>query len=450
MLTRLFKVWFGDFEREELKKYLFLGLIFSLIIGVYWTLRPLKDSIFANMIVGFGKAGSRDIYLAWAKVFSLVVLFPIVMLYGKMVDKLKKTNLFYTMACLYVVILALWTFFFANPTYGLANTAASPWRLSGWFWYAFVESFGSLVIALFWALVVDISTTKSSKHGFALIVMIGQIGGILGPKYLMKLPKLFNTSLALVVGVCGLLVLITAVLMWVFFKVTPQKELVGYQAQEKKHEEEPGFLEGLKIMLSHNYLLGIFGILAFFEFIVTVIDFNFKTMTFAYFPDCAQASEYFASYASSVNLVAFLCLFFGINNIQRFLGLRTALCLVPLIIGGAVLTFKLFPLIDVLFYLMVGAKAINYALNGPCIKQLYVPTSHEVKYKSQAWIETFGSRTAKASASFANLTKGFFGFELYLSLAVYFSLGLVAAWFFIAIFLANTYNKAIKEKTVVC
>jgi AAA family ATP:ADP antiporter len=450
MFTRLFKLWFGDFEREELKKYLFLGLIFSLIIGVYWTLRPLKDSIFANMIVGFGKSGSRDIYLAWAKVFSLVVLFPIVMFYGKMVDKLKKTTLFYSLAGLYVLLLVFWTLFFANPTYGLANTSASPWRFSGWFWYAFVESFGSIVIALFWALVVDTSTTKSAKHGFALIVMIGQIGGILGPKYLMKIPKLFNTSLASVVGVCGVLVLITALLMWIFFKVTPQQELVGYQAQEKKHEEEPGFLEGLKIMLSHNYLLGIFAILAFFEFIVTVIDFNFKTMTFAYFPDCAQASEYFASYASSVNLVAFLCLFFGINNIQRFLGLRAALCLVPLIIGGAVLTFKLFPLIDVLFYLMVGAKAINYALNGPCIKQLYVPATQEVKYKSQAWIETFGSRTAKASASFANLTKGFFGFELYLSLAVYFSLGLVAAWFFIAMYLANTYDKAIKEKTVVC
>ena len=259
-----------------------------------------------------------------------------------------------------------------------------------------------------------------------------------------------------ILDICGLFILLAALLMWVFFKVTPKDQLIGYQEkqetkkEEKEEKEKPGLLEGLKLMLSNSYLLGIFGILAFFEFIVTVIDFNFKAMAFAHFTDAAQASEYFASYASSVNLVAFLCLFFGINNIQRILGIRTALCMVPLIIGCAVFMFKVNPTLNILFYLMVGAKAINYALNGPSIKQLYIPITEDVKYKSQAWIETFGSRSAKASASFANLTKGFFGFNLYLSLAVYFSLGLVGVWFFVAMYLANTYNKAVKDKTVIC
>ena len=151
-----------------------------------------------------------------------------------------------------------------------------------------------------------------------------------------------------------------------------------------------------------------------------------------------------------MNLVAFLCLLFGINNIPRLLGLTTALGLVPIVVAAAVVAFWLYPSLDVLFYLIVGAKAINYALNGPSIKQLYIPTSEDVKYKSQAWIETFGSRASKAAASFANLGKAPLGASLYLSLTVATSLGLSAVWFFVALYLARRCNLATEREEIVC
>ena len=51
---------------------------------------------------------------------------------------------------------------------------------------------------------------------------------------------------------------------------------------------------------------------------------------------------------------------------------------------------------------MVASKAINYALNSPSMKQLYIPTTKDVRYKSQAWIESFGSRGSKAAGSGIN------------------------------------------------
>jgi len=456
MIVSLLKKWYGDFSKEELKKYLFLGFIFALIIGVYWTLRPMKDTIFCNMIIGFSKCAgreSREVFLAWAKVVSLLVLFPVVIGYSKLVDKFKKYHLLYVLGIIYTVLMFIFAIFFANPKWGLANTMASPTRLSGWVWYTFVESFGSLVIALFWAFVVDISTEKSAKRSFSLIVMIGQLGGILMPRYLNKIPRLLGTSNAAVVAICGFVILFITLMVKLFIRVTPKHQLEGYKAETEKmkeHAKEPGLMEGLKLLLSHKYLLGIFAIGAFFEFIVTVIDFNFKAMTFATFRHVSEATEYLGAYASAVNLVAFLFLLFGINNIQRWLGLTIALALVPIIMAVAVLTFKMYPVLNVLFYLVIAAKAVNYALNGPALKQLYIPTTEDVRYKAQAWIETFGSRTAKAGGSFANLTKSALGFPLYLTLTVYLSFGLLAAWFFIAIFLAKKCNKAINERTFVC
>ena len=132
--------------------------------------------------------------------------------------------------------------------------------------------------------------------------------------------------------------------------------------------------------------------------------------------------------------------------------------LMPFIIAAAVLTFYYYPVISILFWIMVGAKAFNYALNGPAMKQLYIPTSKDVKYKAQSWIETFGSRGSKATGSgISNLKDPFMqyfgagaGLALHIALSTYFSMGLLVMWFFIALYLGNTYNKAVKNNEIVC
>src|SRR3990170_1193080 len=136
-------------------------------------------------------------------------------------------------------------------------------------------------------------------------------------------------------------------------------------------------------------------------------------MVFATLHSEAERSFYLTDYASTVNALTFLFLLFGCNNIQRWLGIRTALALVPITLGCFMLLFFFSSTLSVLFYLALGAKAVNYALNGPSLKQLYIPTTEDVRYKSQAWIETFGSRGAKASASFINIAKSTLGLHPY-------------------------------------
>ncbi len=451
MVSRFLRIWFGNFTADELRKYIFLGVIFSFIIGTYWTLRPMKDAFFGSLIVGYGKTDGRAIYLALAKIVSLVLLFPVVTLYGRLVERFKKAHAFYVLTGFYAISMLLWSLFFMHPTWGLTNTVADTWRLSGWLWYVFVESFGSLVIALFWAVTIDISTSKSARRGFALIVMIGQFGGIVFPLLTKRVPRLLGSTSAPVIALCSVMVLITLFLFWLFIKTTPPELMKGYRGTlTEEHEKRPGLLEGLRLLITHKYLLGIFSLIAFFELIVTVIEFNFKSMVFVEFLDATAAAEYLSDYGAAVNAVAFLCLLFGINNIQRRLGLGAALAFVPIAVGVAIVSFKLFPELNMLFYLMVGAKAVSYAVNGPAIKQLYIPTSKDVKYKSQAWIETFGSRGAKASASIANLSKGTLGFATYLTITVCFSLGLAAVWFFVALSLARRCNEAVAKKELVC
>lgn len=453
---------FGSFEKEEFKKFLRMGLTFAAIIGAYWTLRTLKNATFGSLV------GAS--YLPFAKTASLIFLFPLVMIYTKLLDKFSREKMFYVLSFTYAIATIFFAVLLLQPSIGQAakEIIATRSGLAFWgtqflayAWYIFVESYGSLVIALFWAIASDTTKPESAKNGFYFITAIGQVGGIVGPYLITRIPGYFGfTTNALAIGVTALVVLASILFFRNFLKATPPQLLASFhgrnEAAEEK-EQEPGFFEGLVLLIKHWYLLGIFAVLSFFEIIVTIFDLHFQTLAASHYSG-TQLAEYIGLYGSSVNLVTLICLLLGISNITRLLGIGVSLALMPIIIGLAVFGFISFSSLNFLFALMVGSKAINYALNGPAIKQLYIPTTHDVRFKAQAWMEVFGSRGAKEAGSIFNMLLVPLQNQLgvvagrarHVMLSSYLGFGIVIAWFFIALYLGRTYKKAIDSKTVVC
>jgi len=448
--NRIALALWGKFESvAELRKFGFLAAVFFLIIAVYWGMRPLKDGLF-NAIVGMD-------WQPVAKWLSLVLITPLVILYSKLIDKYPRDKVFYVLLGMYAIATLLFMGVFMHPTIGLANKAASSTRIIGWMWYVFVESFGSLIVALFWAFSSDITKPAAAKRGFPIIYLFGQAGNILGPWALRAKRFGFGTS-APVVGIISVLIVLIMFLFWVFNKVTPKSQMEGYQAAEvadekkvQEHKEEPGFLDGLKLLFSHGYLLGIVCIIMFFELVVTILDFFFKVTAAAHFAGNETGlSAYLADYGVWTGIVSTLCVLLGTSAIQRKLGMTFSLLLLPILVGVAVITLRISPVLGIAFWIMVLAKAANYALNQPTIKQLYIPTTKDTKYKAQAWIEMFGSRGSKALGSAINFSKKFVGINLFLLVSSTISLGLVGVWLFIAVYVARVFNKAVKENKVVC
>ncbi len=442
MLKRIATFLWGNFEsKEELRKFGLMAIIFGLIIATYWAMRPIKDSIF-NAIVG-GK------YLWLAKILSVVIIAPLVILYSKLIDKYPRQKVFYGLLATYTILTACFALVFMHPTLGLANTVASTDRYVGWMWYVFVESFGSLIVALFWVIATDITLPEPAKRGFPVIALFGQIGNIFGP-YVLNVRRLGLTTSAPIVAICAIMMFITIVMMWYFWTTTPKHLLMGYHQEEEKISE-PGFLEGLKLLFSKSYLMGIFFIVSVYEIIVTVIDFHFKQTTFAEKATEGQVSAFLSDYATMVGVIATLCLVLGVSNIQRILGMRASLICLPLLVGLAIVLITLNPSsLSIAFWIMTLSKAINYALNQPTLKQLYIPTTKEARYKTQGWIEMFGSRSAKALASFVNGLRTVLGTNVFLYGTCLASLGLIGVWIVIATAVSKTFNKAIAKNEVVC
>lgn len=436
-----------------------MGLIFAVIIGVYWTLRPLKDSIFIQLV--------DKLHLPYAKTVSVLALLPLVMFYTKLLEKNSREKMLLMLPAFYGVTILLFAgamIMTQAPSEVIAARTGIAYFATkglGYLWYLFVESFGSLVVALFWAFSADTTEPASAKRGFPLVVAIGQMGGIVFPYSIGGLPHRLEHSTDMLSMIClGLLTLLIIPLVRYFLKATPTNLLASFHGKNEltvEKEQEPGFLEGLKLMLKHRYLLGIFAANFIYEAIVTIFDFNFKVAASTQYTGVAL-SNYLSLYGSSVNVVSLLCLLLGISNVTRYLGVGMALAAMPVIVGFALFGFLTLDSLTFLFGLMVGSKAINYALNGPALKQLYIPTTPDVRFKAQAWIETFGSRASKEAGSIFNMVlaplQSAFGAAAgrahYLMFSGALGFPLLLLWFGTAIFLGRTFTKAVDGKRVVC
>ena len=120
-----------------------ISALLCCIIGGFWLLDSLKDTVLATTVG-----------LEWqpkAKLASVAVTLFVVAAYNALIRVAAKPTLFYvfglTYACIFVVLGGL----LSHKTIGMENTQPDPTRLIGWASYFAIESYGSLMVALFWA-----------------------------------------------------------------------------------------------------------------------------------------------------------------------------------------------------------------------------------------------------------------------------------------------------------
>ena len=454
MFSMLRRAFFGDITDIEVKKYGLLSMTFLFTIGTYWLLRPLKDGIFFNFV---GRSYQPD-----AKIYSLFVVLVAVAFYQKLVDLFEKHTLFYVLGGMYVFLFAGITYFLGHPTIGLANTVPDKGRIFGWVIYFIVESFGSIVIPLFWSFIASIIDAESAKKGFPIIVAGGQIGGVAGPFLAFNAKALGSRNLfALSVILCLGMIMALAY----FVKVMPAGQLVSTK-QDALSTKKPktGFFEGLKLIFTRSYLFGIFAVISLYEIVTTIIDFQLKTQA-SMLPEYSTVdslTSFMGMFGMITNGFAFLLALLGTSYLMRKFGLVFCLLTFPIAAGASVIGLYYtsamhgvgaHTLLWVTFTVMVIVKGLSYALNNPSKDMMYIPTSKDAKFKSKSWIDGFGGRSAKAEGSLINkyLLKPFLsdGVSTFMAYGAITSLGLIGLWITAALFVGRQFVVLTKENKIV-
>ena len=433
----------GDLRGDELKKFLMLATGFFFLIGPYWLLKTLKDSIFVNTV--------GPSYLPAAKILSLIISLPLVLLYSKLVDVLSKEKVVYLLVTFYGTLGMFFVFFFYHPTVGLANTSTDASRLIGWFFFLYVDSYISLMISLYWSFINDMTTPESAKKGYGLIIFGSQLGGVtfmLLGNLLSSDASLYSTRGPLVSLIAVSCIFIMAPLTYLLHKFVNKDTLKSYQdtttyiAKEKK--DSIGFLDGIKVILTHPYVAGIFSLIFFHEVISTIMHYQMMCLTKITYINPGMVNKFIFDYSLAVQVIACAFALIGTSFFQRRFGITFCIVAYPLLLGLSIVSYLISPSLQTIFYVMLIAKAINFAFNQPAKEVLYIPTSKSIKFKSKAWVDMFGMRLAKGSGSMINELAG-----QALSITGGIVLGCIGIWVLLANIVGKYFQKAVNEKRVI-
>lgn len=467
-LKRLFVDIFSK-DAIERRKILLLTLSFFLVMGAYTVVRELKDLVFVNIV---GLEAVPD-----AKIWCIVALVPLVFLYSYLVDTLRRNHLLCVCAIVYATLGIFCAYLLGHPTIGLPNTDASTSRIFGWFFYFFMESYQPFLISVLWSFVNSITKPEDSKDGYILLVAGGKIGGALfaGIAWLFLEAQgtchaVFSCAgsyQALMFFASALLLFVPIVILYLI-KIIPQNHLQGYAAAYKFEKERErniekkslfnrikGMFDGLLELIRYPYMLGIFGMIFFWE----IINVIFSYLRLGAVKEASGSTIQFGAYLYQqmviFHLVGLFIVLIGTRTLIVWLGERRCLIAIPVLIGISVMfylsTVYYFPS-HVMFAasaVFLFMRAINYAFASPLRESLYIPTTKAVKFKTKSWIDSFGAKLSKATGSYYNRFTRTISASALFNVNIAFFAAVLALWMVMAHFLGKRFETAVKNNELI-
>lgn len=446
-----------DLDKQERNTIFWLAVAFFCVIGSYTVLKELKDVLFSQIV------GSNCLYQV--KFISMFVLLPATLLYAKLVDYMSRFWLLMFYSLLYGVGGFVIAYYLNDPVIGLHNTVASSDRTFGWIIYLFYEGLVPFVISVFWSFANSITNPETAKKGYTLLIAGSKIGGMFtaGIAWAMFTPTSFLGGhhwssvfmhQILLVG-ASILLVISPIIIYFLLKTSQAKSLHGYEAaykyeeeQEKKGESETGMFSGLTMLFKYPYIMGIFAMMFFYELVNVVLGIQRTMLLQSFSKDAAAFSAVMFGQRFMMHLVGLIVSFFGTRILIKRFGERTCLVLIPILTGLVLFYFMMVFNEAAIMNVFMVLGMLNYAFASPLREALYIPTVRDVRFKSKAWIESFGQRFSKACGSgvIGVIQRvALVGTPAYIALFSGFFVWVIVLWTIVAWMLGRKYMTLVKK-----
>jgi AAA family ATP:ADP antiporter len=450
-ISELFKNLKKDSINYDFKKLALLASAFLFIIGTYSIIRPLKTSVFLGLV---GKE-----YQPITKLLTIIILFPVLFIYTKLVDKLKRHQVLYYCLAFYVVSIAVAAGILMHPVMGLQNTNTSPYRIFGWIFYILIDLYSTIAVSTFWAFANSISTPDYAKGNYGKLVAFSRIGGIvtsIGSWFIMeKLDIPIVSSIPTLLIISALLLIFAALCIAKIKRDIPGYLLHGYEAvyiaeKQKGKEKNVGIFEGLNLMILQPYVMGIFVLNFIYEAISMILDYQMQVqMSVATNNSIGGMSAFMFLYTAAFQVLGLVFAFFGTSAMLKKFGVNFSLFIMPIAIIIMMIGLLFFPNLTTIFIIMVVIRALHYGFNGPVREILYIPTSKDIKFKSKAWIDSFGRTLSKTSGSAFNYIYRNAAYLALTRLNAFIIIALSGVWTVATFFVGRKYTKVIEKNETI-
>ena len=201
---------------------------------------------------------------------------------------------------------------------------------------------------------------------------------------------------------------------------------------------------GFKILFQSKYLVLIAFLLMFLNWVNTTGEYILgrtiakaaeeavKSASVAGLTEGIFIGKFYADFFLFVNIAGVVTQLFLVSRILKYLGVRIAILVLPLIAlcGYSVIAFL--PILGIIRLVKISENSTDYSLNNTVRHVLFLPTTREEKYKAKQATDTFFVRAGDVlSALLVYVGVNMFAFDIKQFALV--NLGLVLIWLLLAL-----------------
>jgi AAA family ATP:ADP antiporter len=385
---------FFDIKKKEWPNVILMSLFFFMVIATFWVLKPLKRGLLVNFyqdnplqFLGTSFAGAEVEQLV--KVVNMIVVYAIVVIFTLLSRKLKRQHLNLTL-----------NLFFAGLFIFFAGLMSNPGAGTSWSFYVLGDMFNSAMVTFFWAYSNDIFTSDQAKRTYGIVGLGGIIGGIFGSTvvagYVNQLGR--PTLLYLCLIPLGIMIAIGYI-------VNSRTKAAEQTSQDPCAEGKRcnAIFEGADIVFKSKYLLAIVGIIALYEMVSNIVDFQLSATIASSISGDLEKDAYFGFVGQVTSIFSLVVQLFMTSFVMKRYGVGIALLFLPITITLGSVGFLVVPSLLFVTIMSASDNSLNYSINQSAKEALYTPTDQDTKYKAKAFIDMFVQRFAKVLAVVLNL-----------------------------------------------
>jgi AAA family ATP:ADP antiporter len=346
----------------------------------YTILRPVRDAL------GITSGLDKIPYLFWGVFVVMLALQPV---YGWLISRFPRTVFLpwvYAFFAANLIAFFVWFRVQEDHTW-IART-----------YFVWVSVFNLFVVAAFWSLMADVFNREQAGRLFGFIWAGASTGGLIGPA--------IDNRFAVPIGAINLLPISAALLL---LSLVFMAQVIRWQrrsgpaptpgAAAAPRAEDAlggGVWAAFTQVVRSPYLLGIAAFVMLMTWVSTFLYLEQQAFVARVFHTADERASFFGGidfWVQAASLTIQLLLF---GRLFKWVGLRTVLATVPVIMTAGYALFATAPLFMVLVVVYAVRRVGDYALTRPCRDALFTVVSREEKYKAKGLIDTFVYRGGDA------------------------------------------------------
>jgi AAA family ATP:ADP antiporter len=448
-----------------------------LILTAYYMLKVVREGLMIGGVDLFGLGG--DEIKAYLPAVMTLLLLAVVPAYGALASAVSRVKLLNSTTLFVMVTLIL--FYLWGSVSGVGTAI-------GLAFFIYLGIVNVFLIAQFWSFANDIYTERQGKRLFAIIAIGQSLGAVLGP----KIAAAFATNIFL-------LLLISAGIFaacMLLYNVVNRREssvLSAASSGDGAVEAEAPLAKGggFGLVFKTRYLLLIALMILVTNLVNTTGEYILSNAAKTYSeevvpeldaaqiqradaaalaepgaaanPEAAKTNArnkalrgarsqvigaFYGNFFFWVNLIGVLIQMFLVSRIFKYMGVRAALFVLPVIAFGSYAAFAVIGGLAVLRFAKTAENATDYSLQNTVKQALFLPTSREAKYKAKAAIDTFFVRFGDSAAA-AIVATGLHVLHFSPRAFAMVNVGLVFVWILLNIGIAQEHKKMVPDDRAV-